>query len=129
LIVQFFASKKKRAFSAKTAKDSSPGAKGSLENYLVTSQNDDSSTTQGPARRNLVLEIDLSTKHEKKETLFPNEARFRGSDSSGAVPTGVCGASNEGTEADANASLGPVHCHENLELKQFAVDFLSLYCR
>jgi len=94
----------------------------------VTSQDDGSSTTRGHARRNLAPEIDLSTKHEKKETLLPNEGRFRGSESSGAVPSGVCGSSNEGAGADANGSAGPVNCHENLELKQFAVDFLSLYC-
>lgn len=125
---QFFASKKKRAFSPKTSKDSSPRAKGSLESYLVTSQDDGSSTTQGHARRNLAPEIDLLTKHEKKETLLPNEGRFRGLESSGAVPSGVRGSSNEGAGADANGSSGPAHCPANLELKQFAVDFLSLYC-
>uniref|UniRef100_A0A803LBW8 Helicase and polymerase-containing protein TEBICHI n=1 Tax=Chenopodium quinoa TaxID=63459 RepID=A0A803LBW8_CHEQI len=112
---------KKKTFSPKTAKDSSPSAKGTLENYLVTSQNDS-------VKRSLALEIDLSAKNESKETLLSSDGKFRGSISSGAVPGNESGAGNASGEAGGRDKSDQVQAIENPELKQFPMDVLSLYC-
>ncbi|KNA12473.1 hypothetical protein SOVF_125610 [Spinacia oleracea] len=120
-IDQFYASKKKKIFSPKTAKDSSPSAKGTLENYLVTSQNDS-------VKRSLALEIDLSAKNEIKEILLPSDGTVRESISSEAVPGSESGAGNAGGGAGRQDIPDQVQGPENAELNKFAMDFLSLYC-
>ncbi|GMH06995.1 hypothetical protein Nepgr_008835 [Nepenthes gracilis] len=143
-IDQFYCSKKKRASSPATTsagiernvtsrKEASPSAKGSLDNYLVTSQADDLSTRQGPFKRNLTLEIGSLTKCEGKEPIFLNEGSSVSLASSVAVSRevvsgGLVGASHSrpgGSEKD-NSDLA--HGQQRPELEQFATDFLSLYC-
>lgn len=154
--IQFFASKKKRKEQSphlksgivekgsKTTLEASPSGKGSLDTYLVTSQDDISpakflQTARGSSarhdlvKRNLALEISLSSKDELKEAYPSSEGRsetseafgeahrqnFNGSSSMGDVVA-------RGLGKDVSDS---VHIVENPELKQFAADFLSLYCR
>ncbi|XP_071919297.1 helicase and polymerase-containing protein TEBICHI isoform X1 [Coffea arabica] len=153
-IDQFFASKKKRkAISpsvkskkvgkdAKIAVEGSPGTKGSLDNFLVGSEENKNSPNRAasespvkrvPIKRNLTLEISLSSKDEKKDALLPMEVRAQGldlfgyaqrvnSETSNDFGGSVAGASKEVPE---NATAGEA---ENPELKRFATNFLSLYC-
>nr|POE91459.1 helicase and polymerase-containing protein tebichi [Quercus suber] len=118
-IDQFFASKKRKPVSpglkfGRSEKDlkgtveGSPSAKGILDNYLVTSEDDnnnakasyiarDSLSRQDAVKRNLALEINNSSKDEQVRP------------------------SLQGCSTSAQAV-------ENPELKKFAADFLSLYC-
>ncbi|XP_052209368.1 helicase and polymerase-containing protein TEBICHI isoform X2 [Diospyros lotus] len=148
-IDQFFASKKKKKSLSprlkfaraekdpKIALDGSPSNKGSLESYLVASQNDIAtdkdlqaasvpSARQDLVKRNLTLEINSLLKDEhqsyaghpqtseaceeaqKQQTLvlpYEGDVSFRGQ-----------------ADSDSANNAG------NSELKQFATDFLSLYC-
>lgn len=152
---QFFASKKKRKsispslHSTKVEKDAriaiegSPGTKGSLDNFLVSSEENNNSPTRAakgspakrvPIKRNLTLEIFSSSQNEKKDALLPAQVYSRGLDllgdaQSGSSETlnGAGGAVAVGSkEVPGTAPAGEV---ENPELKQFATNFLSLYCR
>ncbi|XP_047322143.1 helicase and polymerase-containing protein TEBICHI [Impatiens glandulifera] len=118
-INQFFASKKKQNLTqssyGKTDKDvkgiqgGSPSGKGSLDNFLATTHdNYGSSVTQGPVKRKLPLTSVLSSKDgEVDETL----SLWRQ------------------TKTQPDNQTENANCKGNSELKQFATDFLSLYCR
>lgn len=144
-IDQFFSSKKKkRAISPGTksglsekegnsSKDASPSAKGSLDCYLVSSQNENRLFKQAPAKRNLKLETGLSKNIEKRESLLNNVGQSLNSSQSGSVPgeaTVFEEATDLGIRGDANetCALAVTVDHQNLELKQFATNFLSTYC-
>ncbi|XP_057468034.1 helicase and polymerase-containing protein TEBICHI [Actinidia eriantha] len=130
-IDQFFASKKKKKSplpclkSGRDDKDpkitieGSPSTKGSLDGYLVTSQDDNciskplctdhhSSARQDPVKRNLTLEINSLTKDENQQS---------------QVPSYACDVSVRGLVNSYSADSAG-----NSELKNFAADFLSLYC-
>lgn len=108
--------------------EGSPSAKGSLENFLVTSKetnnppltSSDSPSRRASVKRNLNLEITSSSKHEKKEPLFAVKKNSETLDDDGGATAGGHKDSSENEEA---AEVG------NSELKQFATKFLSLYCR
>ncbi|KAK9742154.1 hypothetical protein RND81_03G151800 [Saponaria officinalis] len=104
-IDQFFASKKRRALSPKVVKDSSPSAKGSLDSFLVTSQNDGSSIGQGGVRRNLSLDIDVSTNNDIKEPGLLNKDSSRGLDSSGAASSVGLESGSDGVGEDKDDAL------------------------
>ncbi|KAH9615418.1 hypothetical protein KSS87_023001 [Heliosperma pusillum] len=125
-IDQFFASKKRRALSPKSVKESSPSAKGSLESFLVTSQNDDSSNGIGGVRRNLSLDIDVSAKNEVSKPILSNQEISRDLDSSGAVPGVGIEAGSDVVGADRQDGSDPLLDPRKAKIKQFAMDFTSL---
>ena len=87
--MQFFSSKKRKLLSpglktgriekdSKRAVDGSPSSKGTLDNYLVTSPDDNStargsSAGKGPVKRNLTLEINLPSKDENENALLSGQ--------------------------------------------------------
>lgn len=144
--MQFFASKKRKLPSpglkhgriekdSRTALDGSPSGKGTLDSYLVASPDDistarGSSSGKGPVRRNLTLEINLHSEDGNEDAL-----------SSGQLGHGTTGTFGETRRENFPSQLGGVgvgeqlegcsgssHGPGNSELKQFAADFLSLYC-
>ncbi|XP_019052387.1 PREDICTED: helicase and polymerase-containing protein TEBICHI isoform X2 [Nelumbo nucifera] len=155
-IDQFFSSRKKKPLSpsvksGRTAKDariasnSSPGAKGTLDNFLVNSQDDSSlvrtasadcsaSSWQDTVKKKLTLETNLSSEVTRKESLLsPKECGQTGEllgEVSKVTPL-VCskalGISAHASVEDTIGASSPGP--DNHELKQFAADFLSLYCR
>lgn len=140
LLLQFFASKKRRKClspglkSKRIEKDGkatvggSPSAKGSLENFLVTSEekNMPSLSTsdfpfgRAPIKRNLTLEISSSFKLVEKEPLLSAEGHSGKLDD---VAVAIAGDIKDSTAIEEAAEV------VNSELKQFATNFLSLYCR
>ncbi|XP_057525105.1 helicase and polymerase-containing protein TEBICHI isoform X3 [Amaranthus tricolor] len=109
-IDQFFSSKKKRTLSPKIVKDSSPSAKGTLESYLVASQNES-------VKRNLALEIDLSTKNVNGETLLLSDDGFGGLVPSRPVPREDFGAGDAGSGSgslDTSDQIQDFEDEENL---------------
>ncbi|KAI3835318.1 hypothetical protein MKW98_020434 [Papaver atlanticum] len=132
-IDQFYASKKKKAISPGLRKEkdfkgglsgTSPTAKGSLENYLVKSSQDDefrvsgvvASSRTSQIKRKLVEDNgDSSSRTQiKRDTLFVKE---QADVSLGVVDDGTNRAALEETISSAPA-----------ELQQFAAHFLPLYC-
>ncbi|KAF3446459.1 hypothetical protein FNV43_RR11638 [Rhamnella rubrinervis] len=106
----------------------SPSAKGTLDNYLVTSQDDKntdkpSSTThdlltpRDPVRRNLSSEIMSSLKDECKGLSTQSQT----DEASEEVDNGAVGGFTKGNSA-------PLQGVENSELKKFATNYLPLYC-
>ncbi|KAK3016369.1 hypothetical protein RJ639_005362 [Escallonia herrerae] len=151
-IDQFFASKKKRKpispnlKSGKVEKDAkvtiegSPSAKGSLDSYLATGKEDDSpkplltacrlSARQDPVKRNLTAEINLSSVCESKDASSISQGGCKTYETSkevqrenSEVPSRKGDVEGRGHVKDSIDSVP-----ENSELKQFATDFLSLYC-
>ncbi|KAK9273993.1 hypothetical protein L1049_018807 [Liquidambar formosana] len=153
-IDQFFASKKRKSLSpglksgriekdAKAKVEGSPSAKGTLDNYLVTSQDDNhvtmplyrahgSSARQDPVKRNLTLEINLSSEDENKQAIssvqghrqtFEALVEGQRETSQGSTKAGNVVVGGLAKECSVSA-----HRVENSELKQFTADFLSLYC-
>lgn len=147
---QFYSSRKRKSLSpglksrrvekdAKLTLECSPSAKGSLDNYLKTSREDyqTSKSTyaaqsllagQEPVKRNLSLEINRNSKDETKAQVQPQTSEaFKCTQE----VTSQC-SSKEGNDEvgclvkDCSVSA---HIPENSELKQFANEFLSLYCR
>lgn len=149
--MQFFASKKRKSLSpglksgrgakeAKTAVEGSPSAKGTLGNYLVTSEDDKCSLKGSHAacdsvKRILKLE-NVSSQDENERACMSNYQRgdqcqnfesfqmgqrenFQDSVEEGQVIVEVL---SKGCSINVQRS-------ENAGLKQFATDFLSLYCR
>lgn len=112
----------------KITTEGSPSAKGSLENFLVTSKEtnnppltaSDSPSKRAPVKRNLKLEISSFSKHEEKEPLFSVERNSETLDDDGGATAGGHKDSSENEEAVEVGNSG---------LKQFATNFLSLYCR
>lgn len=118
---------------AKISIEGSPGTKGSLESYLVNSK--DNSTPLHEAggsavKRNLTLDPGLISNHGQEVAVSSRQAQSQGFETTcegGKFEV----LSNTGIAArelpkDSTESTG---VQENLELKQFASDFLSLYCR
>ncbi|XVF35495.1 hypothetical protein REPUB_Repub18cG0150400 [Reevesia pubescens] len=144
-IDQFFASKKRKSQSpglksgrfeknAKTTVEGSPSAKGTLDNYLRASQDDEivhpSCTTRGqdPVKRNLASEIDKSSKDENEQSLLLAEPKSESSEAFKVTNKGLSLGSSEAVNvAFGDHAEGDVQVRENSELKQFATDFLSLY--
>lgn len=154
LHLQFFASKKRKPSSpalksGRNEKDvktvqGSPSAKGTLDNYLRTSQDSnnlvkpsykvgESVTRQDQVRRNLASEIDNSSKYECKQLPSSSQLHAHTSEASKANQreiskglTKVGDVAAGGSSKDYSVFAEGV---ENAELKKFAVDFLSLYCR
>ncbi|XP_031265968.1 helicase and polymerase-containing protein TEBICHI isoform X2 [Pistacia vera] len=150
-IDQFFASKKRKSLSpglksgkvekdAKLAIEGSPSGKGTLDNYLRTSQEDNQTTkpSQGakdllaklePVKRNLSLEINKFSKDESKQPLLSAQVQpeaFEVFKSIQKVTTQV--SSEGGCDSLINDCSVSAHVTENSDLKQFANNFLSLYC-
>lgn len=134
--MQFFSSKKRKTLSpglksrrverdAKHTAEGSPSAKGTLDNYLTNSQEDKSITKaslavtgQEPVKRNLYPEITECSKDKNNrcESLEGFKAIHEKT-----IPDNVGCLVKDCSDS----ALVP----ENMELKQFATDFLSLYCR
>ncbi|PON76487.1 Helicase and polymerase-containing protein TEBICHI [Parasponia andersonii] len=148
-IDQFFTSKKRKSLSpclkpGRNEKDvkkmvqGSPSAKGTLDNYLVTSPGDDNSdkptcaardtlALQDAVKRNLSIEINSSLKDEDKLSFLSTQsqaAEALEANQKGGLPEVVGYA--VGGSGRGNADL--VQGLEKSELKKFAADFLSLYC-
>ncbi|XP_059592184.1 helicase and polymerase-containing protein TEBICHI isoform X2 [Vitis vinifera] len=147
-IDQFFSSKKRKPLSpglktgriekdSKRAVDGSPSSKGTLDNYLVTYPDDNStargsSAGKGPVKRNLTLEINLPSKDENENALLSGQLGHGTTEAFGETHTensrglsqmGGVGVGEQLKDCSVSAH-GPV----NSELKQIAADFLSLYC-
>lgn len=123
--------------------EGSPSAKGTLDNCLVTSKDDNSPRSSytvhdslaglDAVRRNLALEINNSSKDEFKQPLFSEELNPATSE---AVEVSQNEASH-GLSVMGDAAVGDLakgsskfpHGADNLDRKKFAADFLSLYCR
>ncbi|GAV78351.1 DEAD domain-containing protein/Helicase_C domain-containing protein/DNA_pol_A domain-containing protein, partial [Cephalotus follicularis] len=151
---QFFASKKRKPLSpalkstrhdedAKTKVEGSPSAKGTLDNFLNTSQGDDnnhnshhSSTNraqlarQEPVKRNLQLAINKSSTADNKQPLLSAQAQIH--DAVEATLKGVPHCLSEAGDISVvdivKGCLDSANGVKNSELKQFKTDFLSLYC-
>ncbi|RZC75410.1 hypothetical protein C5167_050892 [Papaver somniferum] len=132
-IDQFYASKKKKAISPGLRKEkdfkgglsgTSPTAKGSLENYLVKSSQDDefrvsgvvASSRTSQIKRKLVEDNEDSSSRTqiKRDTLFVKEQAD--------VSLGVVDDGPNRAALDETISSAPA------ELQQFAAHFLPLYC-
>jgi len=112
--------------------EGSPSAKGTLDNYLVNSK-DDNRGRGLLVKRSLALGIDEVSNEEKEESFV-----------SGRLCVGSCEGGKEVQKEMSQGSSGNVgniavervvkgcldlgNGVENSELKQFATDFLSLYC-
>ncbi|XP_058001762.1 helicase and polymerase-containing protein TEBICHI isoform X2 [Hevea brasiliensis] len=153
-IDQFFASKKRKSRSpglksgrvekdGRTTSEGSSSAKGTLDNYLVNSQDPNHGAKlssmawgllarQDSVKRNLALEINNISKEENKGPFLVANMDSQTSKGFEAVKRETSqGSSNAGNVAFEGLAKGfPVsnHSAENLEIKQFANDFLSLYC-
>lgn len=143
LVMQYFASKKRKTQSPglktgrfekneKTKVECSPSAKGALNSYLRTLQDNEivqpSCTTRGndPIKMNFASEIDKSFKHENEHSLLLAETKSQVFEE---THKGISmGLSEAGNAAFGNHAEG-AQVGENPELKKFAADFLSLYCR
>lgn len=147
--VQFFVSKKRKPLSpvlksgrnekdVKVKVEGSPSAKGTLDNYLLASQENnmtsepsykvcDSLAQQDQVRRNLTSEIDNSLKDEFKQLPLSSQLHSEANDVSQA---------NQKETSRGLTKVGDVKEYpaftegeDRAELKDFAADFLSLYCR
>ncbi|KAG6739360.1 hypothetical protein POTOM_056954 [Populus tomentosa] len=145
-IDQFFASRKRKSSSpnlksGRIEKDArskvvegSPSAKGTLDNYLVNSK-DDNRGGGFLVRRSLALGIDEVSNEEEEESLVSGRLCVGSCEggkvvqkemSQGSSNTGNVG--NIAVERVVKGCLDVGNGVENSELKQFATDFLSLYC-
>ncbi|KAJ4950046.1 hypothetical protein NE237_026878 [Protea cynaroides] len=155
-IDQFFASKKKKPHSPglksersvkekRAVLDGSPSAKGSLDNFLVNSQDNNlpvrpsfadlgSPPRPGPVKRNLSLGINLSSEithrlaySETQE--YSRTAEVSREEGQRELPQGTCELGSNAVQASAVETIRPPSPGpDNPELKKFAADFLSLYC-
>ena len=121
--------------------EGSPSAKGTLDTYLVTSEDDnnnakasytarDSLSRQDAVKRNLALEINNSSKDEQMRPssqvqLHSEAVEAAKKEAFREVPM-VDDVSVGGLAKGCSISAQAVG---NPELKKFAADFLSLYCR
>ncbi|XP_050938206.1 helicase and polymerase-containing protein TEBICHI isoform X2 [Cucumis melo] len=141
-IDQFYASKKRKPLTpslksgsydkdGKRALEGSPSAKGTLDNYLVVSQDRGNSDNpshsvrenlsgQDLVKRNLLLRINSSSINEHGETTS------RGCDKKKTMEDSL--ETRSSTVKSMASDWGVAPCTEKPELKQFAADFLSLYC-
>lgn len=145
-IDQFFASRKRKSSSPNLKSgrierdarskvvEGSPSAKGTLDNYLVNSK-DDNRGGGFLVKRSLTLEIDEVSNEEEEESVVSGRLCV-GSCQGGKVvqkemSQGSSNAGNVGNIAVERVVKGCLDVGngvENSELKQFATDFLSLYC-
>lgn len=152
--LQFFASKKKKKSLSPSLKpgkgdrdpkatlEASPSGKGSLDSYLVTSQDDNcttkplcrahvSSDREGPVKRNLTLEISSLTSYENGNVSLSAPYHPQSSEAYGEAQkeqsqvTSYEGDISDRGLVNSESAVGA----GKSELKQFAADFLSLYCR
>ena len=116
--------------------ETSPSAKATLDSYLRTSPESynvakasckfgDSVARQDQVRRNLALEMDNSSKNERMDS-HTSEASGANQKTLGEGMTKAGDVAAGGSSKDYSEFAGGV---ENVEMKKFAVDFLSLYCR
>lgn len=119
----------------KISLEGSPSTKGSLDGYLVTSQDDDSKplrTARGtPVKRNLTLEIGSYLKDENKESTSLVKARSTTFETKTSKEKSVISLDSRVVENRGHGEdvLVTAQVTRNSELKQFATNFLSLYCR
>ncbi|XP_021894934.1 helicase and polymerase-containing protein TEBICHI-like isoform X2 [Carica papaya] len=147
-IDQFFASRKRKSLSpglksgrvGKNAKVTvcSPSAKGSLDDYLKVPLDDNNAakssykasgslTRKDAVKRTLVSEINKlpEADKEKKQASIPTHIHM---EASGVEGTLKRASQNSGAQDFVKGCSVSTDDAENLELKQFATDFLSLYC-
>lgn len=118
----------------KTIQEVSPSTKGSLNGYLGTSQDDSKSShiaRGAPVKRNLTLEIGPYLKDENKGSTFLVEAQSTTTEAKTSkeefdIHSDSHVVENRGHGKDV---LVTTKVNGNSELKQFATNFLSLYCR
>jgi DNA polymerase theta len=151
--VQFFVSKKRKPISPglKSGKskiavnntvEGSPSAKGTLDNCLVTSEDDNNSakpsysagdSRQDAVKRKLALESNNSSKDELKRPSFSEQLVSQTSEAvEAAKKEASLGLSGMGDVAAGDFVKGcstSAQGVDNSDLKKFAADFLSLYCR
>ena len=76
------------------------------------------------------MEIDKSSKDENEQSLLLAEQKSQSSEAFEVTHKGISlGSSEAGNVAFGDPAGGTLQVRENSELKQFATDFLSLYCR
>lgn len=128
---------------ARIALEASPSGKGSLAGFLVTSQDDVhpagslqtvncSSARTDFVKRKLELEVRLSSKDENEEVYLSGEGHCQIDKASGEAQQKKHKTSDMGdvvSEGLGKDTSDSPHDLKNPELKQFAADFLSLYCR
>ncbi|KAF6176331.1 hypothetical protein GIB67_011120 [Kingdonia uniflora] len=142
-IDQFYAAKKRKPVSpglksGKISKDRGtvlaglPSPKGTLDSFIVSSQDDSVRVSGGSAKkskikRNLGLEINLSSQVVQKQDISSTKDGVRSVEGVARdCSSGVGG--DIGVEADVEDTMAAAPVNENPELKQFASNFLSLYC-
>lgn len=147
--LQFFSSKKKRKFlspaskperpekEAKTQIQCSPSAKGSLVSYLETSPAKclnsilDDKMRPVPVKRNLTLESGLLLSRDENGGALdrqPQSSEASGT-ARGVKNESLSGIGNDAEEGVRKNSSAMSALAQNSNLKEFATDFLSLYCR
>lgn len=128
---------------ARSTLEASPRGKGSLDGFLVISQDDVppagylqtsncSSAKPDFVKRKLELEVRLSSKDENKEIYLPGEGHCQMAKASGEAQQKKPKTSDTGDVISQDLGMDTSdssHDLKNPELKQFAADFLSLYCR
>ncbi|XP_048133161.1 helicase and polymerase-containing protein TEBICHI isoform X1 [Rhodamnia argentea] len=149
-IDQFFASKKRKSSSPHTKSrradnnEGSPSAKGTLDNYLRNSQeggcvakplhtvSDYLSVGHDSVKRNLLQKAEKNFKPENKQVQLsaevPKIEEAAQKEASHSLSDLEHAAAPAPAPAPAKDCLLPANGTENLELKQFTNDFLSLYC-
>ncbi|XP_042498308.1 helicase and polymerase-containing protein TEBICHI isoform X2 [Macadamia integrifolia] len=155
-IDQFFPSKKKKSLSPglkseryvkekRTVLDGSPSAKGSLDSFLVNSQDSNRLANssfadpvvpprQDTVKRNLTLEINLSSeithRHAYSETQGqPRTVEVSREEAQREQSQGTSELGNNAVQDCAADTIEPPSPGpDNPEFKKFAADFLSLYC-
>lgn len=128
----------------KTMVEGSPGAKGTLDNYLLGSQDNsispkpslrvcDSLAQQDQVRRNLTSMMDNSLKDEFKQLPLSSQLHSRANNASKEnqkeTSKGLTKVGDGAVGDTVKDYLALTEGGESAELKEFAADFLSLYCR
>lgn len=152
LLRQFFASKKRKSSSPHlklrraesnevTPLGGSPSAKGTLDNYLRTSQEggcaakplhtvgDYSSVGHDSVKRNLLQKAEKNLKPENKQVQLSAEVPKPEEAAQKEASHSSSDLEHAAAHAPSKDCLLPANGTENLELKQLANDFLSIYCR
>ncbi|XP_028802319.1 helicase and polymerase-containing protein TEBICHI isoform X3 [Neltuma alba] len=146
-IDQFFVSKKRKAESpvskhgrsekgGRTTVDGSPSAKGTLDSYLVSSQENssaarlsytptDPSARADAVKRSLAPMINSSFDNERKQLVPPAQIHQYSQATQKGLTNDLPKASDEAVEKPARENNADSRQGER---KQFAADFLSLYC-
>lgn len=126
---------------ARNTVDGSPSAKGTLESYLVTSQekscaarlsytNSDSLPRENTVRRILSPVIDSSVDNEDERPVLSAQIHQFSQANKKGLTSELSKVSNAAVEQPVQENCSDCRQgEENLELRQFASDFLSLYCR